>query len=257
MTKNLKKTLIATAVLGFLGASSALAADIAVKAPMKAPPPAYNWTGCYLGGGVGYGVWNQDGFLESDPGHVPSTLSVRSGGRGWFGTAAVGCDYEFPTPAFFGSNIVIGVFADGDWGSLRGSGFTWSTTSSETMNSAYAVGGRLGWVVTPQLLSYWNGGWTQARFGSFEVISAALGDLGLSVPSHTYNGWFIGGGVEYGFPLLPGLFWRNEVRYASYRADDISIISNATGLSSGTAFNSQKTVQTAWTALIWRFSWPH
>jgi outer membrane immunogenic protein len=40
---------------------SALAADIPVKArPLPPSPPVYNWTGCYVGVGVGYGMFNQD-----------------------------------------------------------------------------------------------------------------------------------------------------------------------------------------------------
>ncbi len=54
--------LVSGAMLGALAVGSAMAADMPVKAPMlmKAPPPAYSWTGCYIGGGGGYGMWNQD-----------------------------------------------------------------------------------------------------------------------------------------------------------------------------------------------------
>ena len=66
--KNTSKAgaLITGAILA-LFAGSAMAADMPVKAPMlmKAPPPVYSWTGCYFGGGAGYGMWNQDHyFLE-------------------------------------------------------------------------------------------------------------------------------------------------------------------------------------------------
>jgi len=39
---------------------SAGAADLPMKAPPMAPPPAPTWTGCYISGGIGYGMWNQD-----------------------------------------------------------------------------------------------------------------------------------------------------------------------------------------------------
>jgi outer membrane immunogenic protein len=251
----MKKILIISAAIGALFAGSASAADMAVKAPiMKAPPPpVYNWTGCYLGGGLGYGMFNQDSFLETDPGHVPLSGSLRTGGRGWFGTVTGGCDYQFSTPGFIFSSLVIGAFADGDWGSLKGNAFTWTSTESE--KSAWSAGGRIGWLVNPSLLSYFNGGYTEARFDGFEVFSAGLVDLGTNLSSHTYKGWFFGGGVEYALPFWSGLFWRNEARYAQYRADDISLFTTTTGLPAGTALNTQKTVETYRTELIWRFNW--
>ena len=41
-----------------------MAADMAPRAYTKAPPPPVavvaSWTGCYVGGGGGYGMWNQE-----------------------------------------------------------------------------------------------------------------------------------------------------------------------------------------------------
>ena len=77
-----------------LVAGSAMAADLSAKpAPMlmKAPmAPAYTWTGCYISGGAGYGMWNQDSFGETAAG--PATASGTSGGRGVLGTSGAGCD---------------------------------------------------------------------------------------------------------------------------------------------------------------------
>jgi outer membrane immunogenic protein len=83
--------------------------------PVKAEPvaPPMTWTGCYVGAGGGYGMWNQDHSLVSLAGVLESPRST-IGGRGWFGTAQVGCDYQFD------QNWVIGAFVDGNWGSLRG-----------------------------------------------------------------------------------------------------------------------------------------
>src|SRR5947209_8237038 len=78
----MKKVLAASTMLGIFFAGSALAADLPVKAPiMHAPVPVYNWTGCYLGAGGGYGMWNQDFFGETDPGHSQLTSSVTAGGK--------------------------------------------------------------------------------------------------------------------------------------------------------------------------------
>ncbi|MGB7825718.1 MAG: autotransporter domain-containing protein, partial [Pseudolabrys sp.] len=59
-----KLTLAAAAFVALTG--SAIAADLPRKAPAAvapAPLPVATWTGCYLTGGVGYGMWNQDNQL--------------------------------------------------------------------------------------------------------------------------------------------------------------------------------------------------
>src|ERR1700682_20798 len=104
----------------FLAASSALAADMAAKAPLRAAPVAYapNWTGCYVGGGGGYGLWNQENTAFADgPPRVPFSDTTTTGGRGYFGTVQGGCDYQF---AAMGQQFVIGAFGDYDFSSLKG-----------------------------------------------------------------------------------------------------------------------------------------
>ena len=78
----------ATVMLG----SVAQAADLPVKAPAP-PAPVYSWTGCYIGAGGGYGMWNQD-VVALDTITGPFSARQTGGGRGWFGTAQVGCDYQ-------------------------------------------------------------------------------------------------------------------------------------------------------------------
>jgi outer membrane immunogenic protein len=129
--KKLVHALSAVAVFS----APALAADMAVKAPLRAAPVAYapSWTGCYVGGGGGgYGMWNQEnvGYLEpiqgplildrilvTPPVRTRITDFVTSGGRGWFGTVQGGCDYQF---AGMGQQFVIGAQADFDFSDLHG-----------------------------------------------------------------------------------------------------------------------------------------
>src|SRR5450830_1220221 len=79
---SMKKFAIAiTAVAAFTG--SAVAADMPVRAPYIAPVvTAYNWTGCYVGAGGGYGMYNQDLSTGADifgNGNGAGTLTL--GGR--------------------------------------------------------------------------------------------------------------------------------------------------------------------------------
>ena len=57
----MKKLALHVAAISLLLAGSAAAADLRRPAPVKAPAPvpvaAYNWTGCYVGAGGGYGMW--------------------------------------------------------------------------------------------------------------------------------------------------------------------------------------------------------
>ena len=102
----MKKFFLGTAAAVVL-AGPAMAADIPVrKAPPPAPVAVYSWTGCYLGAGGGYGMFNQETQLVTDPGGTVVAGSTTAGGRGWFGTVQVGCDYQI------GSTIVVGVFGD-------------------------------------------------------------------------------------------------------------------------------------------------
>ena len=69
----MKKLVIALAAAAAL-TSPALAADMAAKAPLRAAPVAYapTWTGCYVGGGGGYGLFD----IETQQVNVPPGLPI-------------------------------------------------------------------------------------------------------------------------------------------------------------------------------------
>ncbi|MGH6675166.1 MAG: outer membrane protein, partial [Xanthobacteraceae bacterium] len=229
---SMKRLLIATVASIALGASSALAADLApyYKAPSP-PAPAVSWTGCYLDGGVGYGMFSQDEYLTA---FGVSTATVTDGGRGWLGRVGGGCDYQLGGQL---SNWVIGAFGDYDFENIHGWNDLGSSlvTGNEKQNAAWAVGGRLGYLVTPKLLTYTDGGYTEARFNAVTFTSVLGGPAFATIPSHTYNGWFLGGGTEYAldFSWLPihGLFWRNEYRYSSFSSANLPL--SALGIPTG------------------------
>ena len=150
-----KIILFSATALSLLLPAASIAADLGRPAPVyKAPPPpapVYSWTGCYVGAGGGYGMWNQE---NSDLGPGDITAIQTGGGRGWFGTAQFGCDYQLS------SDWVIGAFVDGDFGSLSGHPhFPVDAFGNEKEKWAWAVGARLGYVVIPNLLAYVSGGW--------------------------------------------------------------------------------------------------
>src|SRR6516225_2533041 len=116
----MKKLLLAAVALVALAAGPAAAADLGRKAPAYIPPPAPpppSFTGCYVNGGAGYGLWNIDHFGEVIG--FTDTSTVTSGGRGWLGTVGGGCDYQFGPGSGFWSNWVVGAFADYDFMDLH------------------------------------------------------------------------------------------------------------------------------------------
>jgi outer membrane immunogenic protein len=256
----MKKILLGmTVIAGWMIAGAAQAADMPLKAARPAPPPVYNWTGCYVGAGGGYGMFNQEmNFVDTAV--VPTFVGVQttSGGRGWFGTVGVGCDYQF------GERWIIGAFADFDFGSgIKGDvnfpiGFV-ATFGREKEKSAWAVGGRIGYLISPQVLTYFAGGFTEARFSAVDLFFTTTPPVatGITIPRHTFSGWFVGGGFEYnlGWPF-PGLFWKTEYRFADYDRDAIQLVATRTGAPITGAFDdSRKFVQTVRTELVWRFNW--
>jgi outer membrane immunogenic protein len=266
----MKKLVLAlTAVAAFTGTASA--ADLAARPYTKAPAPVaavYNWTGCYIGGGGGYGMWNQDvvGLAGANAAAaVPFTTTQTGGGRGAFGTVGGGCDYQFSLGGgFLGINqIVVGAFADGDWGSIKGTPhFTVDLAGDEKNSSAWAAGGRIGWLVTPQVLTYFSGGYTQARFDQVNQFGEFIGqgNPGTIIPAHTYKGWFLGSGLEYATNWLPGLFWKTEYRYSEFNTDRLAQVCVSVALcgalgNTGTFYDSKKFTQTISTELVYRFNW--
>src|SRR5229473_3123568 len=196
----MKKLIIAlTAVAAFTGSASAadLAARPYTKAPMMAP--VYSWTGFYIFGGGGYGMFDSNTFTTTFPGGTPLSVGQKVGGDGYFGTVGAGYDWQF------NGTWVAGIFGDGQFGSIKGSiadplfgaivGIPGGTTGSLKNTTNAAAGVRLGYLVAPNVLSYINGGYSYAEFDG----STERNIFGINVtttPSFHRNGWFIGGGVE-------------------------------------------------------------
>jgi outer membrane immunogenic protein len=273
--------LLAVSLTGLaLLSGSAMAADLPPAPPVyKAPAvvaPSYSWTGCYLDAGYGYGLWNQDHYTSDTGTGAVDSLTTTDGGRGWLGRFGGGCDYQF-TLGGLGA-FVVGALADYDIMSLKGtSNVDFESTptpfiglsGNEKESSAWYAGPRLGYLVTPNLLTYFDGGYTATRFnqvnylnndgGAFPVGSSS----GVFLPAHTYHGWFLGAGTEYdlNFSWLPihGLFWRNEVRYASYQNANIATFCGGGQCGApgpeGVSVNAKKYNQTATSSLIWKFNW--
>jgi outer membrane immunogenic protein len=153
---------------------------------------------------------------------------------------------------------VAGVFADYDWTDIKGEHTFLDGASIGTLRqrSAWAVGGRLGYLWMPSTLFYATGGYTQARFDGitlFEGFGPVFNPNPVGFQSGTtFSGWFVGAGAE--TQLWANWFGRIEYRYAAYRSEDVSII-NADGSLNGFFTRMEPTLQTIRADLTYRFNW--
>nr|WP_137831490.1 outer membrane beta-barrel protein [Methylobacterium sp. L1A1] len=190
MTRIRRTTLPTLAGLLFAGGASA--ADLPPRAAPPPPPipPAFTWTGFYIGANAGYGFrGGASTFSDATYGSVTEAKS----GNGFVGGGQVGYNYQF-TP---GSGLVLGAEADfqGTTFGRRGDG-TLGTTPyygvSPSLDWFGTVRGRVGYAFDRWLV-YGTGG-VAYDGGSASSYAAAYP---YTLPDTTRLGYAVGGGVEY------------------------------------------------------------
>jgi high affinity Mn2+ porin len=216
----------------------ARAADIALQMPPKTPTnPAFEWTGWYFGGHVGYATgysrWDATEDLMSARSLAGSLFFYNpyngfNGGGSYFAGLQAGYNY------MFASRIVLGAEADISFpGSLVGvipTNFGGSQTFSSPLvgqvNYGDAVAyfgtarGRVGYVLDNQWLLYGTGGfaYTYDKLQRTQIAGIPAG--GTANPGDVRNallwrlGWTIGAGVE--FPIAANWTAKVEYQYASF-----------------------------------------
>ena len=152
----------------------------------------------------------------------------------------------------------MGAVGDYDFSSLKGdvalTNFG-NDAGREKMSSAWSFGGRAGVLITPNLLTYFSAGYTEANFDQTNFTS-----LGAVTPSEyinksTYKGYYLGAGDEYALNFLPGLFWKTEYRVSEFDRKRNEVYNYGTVIPTGESVDSKKWVQTVRTELIYRFNW--
>jgi outer membrane immunogenic protein len=246
-----------TAFAAFGG--SAFAADLPARTYTKAPmlERAYNWTGFYVFGGAGGGIWDADSAPLNNTNGNAILINQRQGGDGWYGTVGAGYDWQF------NQAWVAGIFADGQFGSLRGSitgalSDGTALTGTEKLQDTWAIGGRVGWLVAPMVLSYVNGGYTQSHWSDSALAPIGINPIAAATPSFSRGGWFVGGGVENNLNIFgisaPGWFMKTEYRLARFDAANLVEGSIATGAPTTVSTSFQPLVQTISTSIVYRFN---
>src|SRR3981189_551978 len=193
----MKKLMLAlTAAAAFTG--SAVAADLPARYTKAPAPmaPVYNWTGFYIFGGAGGGLWAADSNVRSTgvgvfgpfgPAGSALTRDQRLGGRGGLRTVCAGYDWQF------NGRWVAGIFGDGQFGDIRGSLSDpfFTTEGREKLRTSYAAGARLGYLVAPQVLSYAHAGYSGSEWSGTTQTALLLptGAAFSTTPSFRRDGW--------------------------------------------------------------------
>ncbi|ACB79014.1 porin [Methylorubrum populi BJ001] len=180
---------------GFLGcllAGSACAADLPRRAAPPPPPlpPAFTWTGFYVGANAGYGFrGGSSRYSDATYGTV-----TESGGKGGFvGGGQIGYNYQI-TP---GSGWVLGAEAD-----LQATGFGRRGDGTVGATPYYGVAPSLDWYGTlrgrvgyafDRWLVYGTGGFAYGG-GSRSPYASAYP---YTLPDTTRLGYAAGAGIEY------------------------------------------------------------
>ena len=196
MLKSIPAALLCLAALGpAMGLAPARAADLPLRqSPPALPlPPAFTWTGFYLGVNAGYGLRGAPGsFNDAAYGSVSQTSRDRGG---FVGGAQAGYNYQF-TP---GSGVVVGFETD-----IQGTAFAKADAAYLGTTPYYSVRpsldyfgtvrGRVGYAFD-RVLIYGTGGFAYGGGLASSYASAYTGTL----PSSTSTGYTVGGGLEYAF----------------------------------------------------------
>ncbi|RDJ25286.1 porin family protein [Bosea caraganae] len=172
------------AALGILAAGAASAADLpSRKGPVAAPyyPPAFTWTGFYIGANAGY-AWGQ---VDSS---ALGTLNSFDDPDGFVGGGQVGYNYQI-------GQWVLGVEADFQGADLKATASDpfFGLRASNELNWFGTVRGRVGYAFD-RFLPYVTGGFAYGN------VKNKISGPGFSVSDdNTQYGWTLGGGLEYAF----------------------------------------------------------
>jgi outer membrane immunogenic protein len=214
-------------------------------------PPAPIWSGWYVGAGAGYGhASTRDDYTEERPaGTFTSTLDGQSA-QGGLVRFMLGVDRQIK------DKFVLGVFADIDWTDISQS-FTQNSGGAGggpiddvlTLQWQWAVGGRAGYLFTPQTMLYFLAGFTQAHFDSdgwYDIYNG--GDVLPGKSAATFNGYVVGFGME----TLIGhnLFFRGEMRYSEF---DGQVINSGTLVGTPFSDSEHPTLLTGMLGLTYKF----
>ena len=230
--------------------------------PKRAPAASvaccetYNWTGAYIGLGVGGAFTTHD---RSAKDVYEENGTVLDATRFWgdhdgrshaFGTVTLGYDHQF-------GRWVAGVFADYDFGNRTGHnnpgdiGDFYDMRLSQKDGHAWSIGGRLGVLASPSTLLFLSAGWTQVSTEA-DLSFWDGSDRRIKLDKER-DGAFVGAGIE--TQLGRGLSLRGEYRFTRLDDDNrkLTLEDNGYGYSRRVEFDRDIDVHSVRAVLVYKF----
>jgi outer membrane immunogenic protein len=169
---------------------------IAATSANATPPAPYNWTGCYVGGNVGYASaheqWTYGYYAGTDYNLDYGSHST----KGALGGGQVGCNYQM-------GMWVVGLEGEFDAAGMKGNHEYVDYFQSTKLNWIATAALRFGYAMNNSLF-YVKGGGAWDR-GSYDMM---LSGISYS-DSITRSGWLVGAGWEFGLTQN----WSVKVEY--------------------------------------------
>lgn len=162
------------------------------------PPPAFSWTGVYVGGHAGLGTGDTSGLPQTltIPG-IPAVIPIPPVIAAFFSS-----DYDMSGAVYGGhigynhqiNNVVLGIEASISGSSINGDGPAGIglIVSEREVDWLASVTGRLGYAMG-QSLVYAKGGVAWGKISS----TVSLGGIALLEGDETHVGWTAGAGFEH------------------------------------------------------------
>jgi outer membrane immunogenic protein len=174
-----------------LGVSAASAADLGQRPVYKAQPApmpiAYNWSGFYIGGHLGY-AWGKEDVRD-----LVTGITVQSEPDGFLGGAQVGFNWQT-------GQFVFGV--EGDW--------SWANADASTAIPGAIVNTEHNWYATlTARAGYAVDNWLFHVKGGAAWLDADYSIAGVSSGGDTRTGWTVGTGLEWAL----GQNWSAKLEY--------------------------------------------
>lgn len=195
------KFAILTALIVAASSGAASAADAVITT--EPAPAAYNWSGAYVGGQIGYGwgndKWSFQGINYTVPAKPDGFLGGIYGGYNWQ----------------VGNGFVLGADADFTFSDMKESGI--SGDDGGAPDARYGYGSKIDWTAAlrgrvgygiDRFLPYVAGGVAFAHQNVSASLSAPFSE------SATRTGWTVGVGLDYA--VTDNLIVRAEYRYSDF-----------------------------------------
>ena len=255
-----KSVIVGIGLLALAGSTvGAYAADIAARPMVKAPmmAPAFSWTGCHIGGNVGWarGENTLSTFVPTTSNmNTAAVTTITTAGNasfdnnGWTGGGQIGCNWQTGFNVLGGS-LVLGVEGDLNWlgvRATRNTGILTHPTTGRLYQSIDEINmrwlgtfrGRLG-VAFGNVLLYGTGGLAAAPvnitkdfrwdFTDGCPIINTLQSCHVGGVNSTRVGWTAGGGIEWAIsPARPGWSVKAEYLYSDFGSQSYTTLNRGT-----------------------------